>query len=62
MVNRPPYAHLLREIGALGYTGTARRYGVSDNAIRKWLGQYERERTREDPPEKIAAAGIASDP
>ncbi len=61
-VSRPPYPHLLREIAALGYTGTARRYGVSDNAIRKWLGQYERERTREGPLEKNTAAGIASDP
>jgi hypothetical protein len=62
VVRRPPYAHLVREIGALGYTGTARRYGVSDNAIRKWLGQYERERTGERPPEKNTAAGIASEP
>jgi hypothetical protein len=59
-VRRPPYPHLVREVGALGYTGTARRYGVSDNAIRKWLRQYERERTCDDPPEQIAAAGIAS--
>lgn len=42
-VERPPYTHLLREVGALGYTGTGRRYGVSDNAIRKWIAQYERE-------------------
>jgi ribosomal protein S27AE len=42
-VERPPYTHLLREIGALGYAGTGRRYGVSDNAIRKWVRQYERE-------------------
>jgi bifunctional UDP-N-acetylglucosamine pyrophosphorylase / glucosamine-1-phosphate N-acetyltransferase len=42
-VERPPDTHLLREVDALGYTGTGRRYGVSDNAIRKWLRQYERE-------------------
>ncbi len=42
-VTRPPYTHLMREIGALGYAGTGRRYGVSDNAVRKWLRQYERE-------------------
>lgn len=45
-VRRPPYTHLRREIRALGYAGTGRRYGVSDNAIRKWLRQYERERIR----------------
>jgi hypothetical protein len=54
-VSRPPYTHLVREIGGLGYTGTARRYGVSDNAIRKWLRRYERERTREEPPEQTTA-------
>jgi len=46
-VDRPPYTHLIREIEALGYVGTGRRYGVSDNAIRKWLRQYERERSRD---------------
>jgi hypothetical protein len=42
-VERPPYPQLVREIHALGYCGTARRYGVSDNAIRKWIRAYERE-------------------
>jgi transposase-like protein len=27
----------------MGYSAVGRRYGVSDNAIRKWLRQYERE-------------------
>ncbi|MBA3808987.1 MAG: hypothetical protein H0X28_11450 [Solirubrobacterales bacterium] len=53
-VRRPPYAHLVREVRALGYAGTGRRYGVSDNAIRKWLRQYESEQqppcAREKPP------------
>jgi transposase-like protein len=51
---------LLREIRALGYVGTGRRHEVSDNAIRKWLRQYQSEGTVGDPPEEIAAAGIAS--
>jgi hypothetical protein len=42
-VERPPYPQLLREVRALGYSGTARRYGVTDNAIRKWLRMYERD-------------------
>ncbi|HEY8638228.1 MAG TPA: hypothetical protein VIL64_03215 [Solirubrobacteraceae bacterium] len=42
-VSRPPYATLTREIRALGWSGTGRRYGVSDNAVRKWVRQYERE-------------------
>jgi transposase-like protein len=34
---------LLREVHAVGYLATGRRHGVSDNAVRKWLRQYERE-------------------
>ena len=42
-VERPPLAVLLREIREFGYLATGRKYGVSDNAIRKWVKQYERE-------------------
>jgi hypothetical protein len=45
-VDRPPYPQLVREIRALGFSATGRRYGVSDNAIRKWIGAYEREMER----------------
>jgi hypothetical protein len=34
---RPPAERLLQEVGDRGYRAVARRYGVSDNAIRKWL-------------------------
>jgi len=34
---RPDKEILLKEIKELGYTGTGRKYGVSDNAIRKWI-------------------------
>ena len=40
-VIRPPYEQLVREIDALGYAGVGRRYGVSDNAVRKWRRTYE---------------------
>ena len=40
---RPPHDQLLHEIEMLGYSATGRKYGVSDNAIRKWVRQYERE-------------------
>ena len=43
-VARPPHAQLQREIHALGWSAVGRRYGVSDNAVRKWVRQYERER------------------
>jgi transposase-like protein len=41
---RPPYHELLAEIEELGYLAVGRKYGVSDNAVRKWVRQYERER------------------
>jgi hypothetical protein len=43
-VERPPYEQLLREVDQLGYLAVGRKYGVSDNAIRKWLRDFERER------------------
>ncbi len=48
-VERPPYDQLMREIAASSYLAVGRRYGVSDNAIRKWVRAYERE-AAEGPP------------
>lgn len=42
-IERPPRDQLLREIAATGYSAVGRKYGVSDNAIRKRVRQYERE-------------------
>ena len=36
-VDRPTINVLLEDVKNLGYKGTGRKYGVSDNAIRKWL-------------------------
>jgi hypothetical protein len=47
-VERPPYRQLLREIEESSYLAVGRKYGVSDNAIRKWVRCYERERERVD--------------
>jgi hypothetical protein len=41
-VERPPYEDLLAEIAETGYSAVERKYGVSDNAIRKWVRAYER--------------------
>ncbi len=41
---RPDHEQLLHEVRKLGYSAVGRKYGVSDNAIRKWLREYERER------------------
>jgi hypothetical protein len=45
-VERPPYEQLLEEVRSNGFLATGRRYGVSDNAVRKWICWYERERER----------------
>jgi hypothetical protein len=42
-VERPPHARLAREVAAMGYRAVGRRYGVSDNAVRKWVRRYEAE-------------------
>lgn len=46
-VSRPPYEQLLAEIEATSYCAVGRKYGVSDNAVRKWVKFYERERERQ---------------
>ncbi len=43
---RPSYEQLLTETRELGFRATGRKYGVSDNAIRKWIRAYDRERAR----------------
>lgn len=44
-VERPPYDQLGREVTSVGYLAVGRKYGVSDNAVRKWMRSYERERS-----------------
>ena len=41
-VDRPPYEQLINEINELGFSATGRKYGVSDNAIRKWVKYYKK--------------------
>lgn len=36
-VERPPIEQIQKDVDELGYVGTGRKYGVTDNAIRKWL-------------------------
>jgi hypothetical protein len=55
-VERPPYKRLLAEIEATSYLAVGRKYGVSDNAVRKWVRFYERQAERE------AADGIRNSP
>jgi hypothetical protein len=47
-VERPSYERLLAEIDATSYLAVGRKYGVSDNAVRKWVRFYERQMEREE--------------
>jgi transposase-like protein len=40
-VERPPYDVLMAELAASNYSAVGRKYGVSDNAVRKWVRWYE---------------------
>lgn len=58
-VDRPPHEQLKAEIEASSYLAVGRKYGVSDNAIRKWIRTYERAAAREaadsDHPRRSAS-------
>lgn len=60
-VPRPPYERLIADIQSTSYVAAGRKYGVSDNAIRKWIRSYEDqremdERTRQRSPRADQAA------
>lgn len=44
-VERPSYEQLLVDLGELSWVAVGAKYGVSDNAVRKWMRRYEREMT-----------------
>jgi len=37
---RPTYEQLKKDIDEIGYVSTGKKYGVSDNSIRKWIKNY----------------------
>ena len=40
--NRPSLETLLKDLENLPYTKVGKKYGVSDNCIRKWIKQYQK--------------------
>jgi hypothetical protein len=40
-VDRPSYRRLVGELAQMSMVKVGAKYGVSDNAVRKWLGWYE---------------------
>ena len=43
LTERPSYDILMKDIEETNYCAVGRKYGVSDNAIRKWVKSYEQE-------------------
>lgn len=54
-VERPPYDQLMAEVASTSFVAVGRKYGVSDNAVRKWIRWYEYEQARS--PDGDAANG-----
>lgn len=40
-VIRPTYEQLMEDARTMSFVAIGRKYGVSDNAVRKWIGWYE---------------------
>ena len=57
-VDRPPHEQLLEEIEATNYVAVGRKYGVSDNAVRKWVRFYERQIERETAESEAPAKQV----
>ena len=53
-MERPPYEQLLAEVKAFGFSAVGRKYGVSDNAVRKWIRWYEARRQQPQDLEDAA--------
>ena len=41
-VERPSYEQLLDDVRTMSFLAVGRKYGVTDNAVRKWIRWYER--------------------
>lgn len=41
-VRRPSYEQLMADVRTMSFLAIGRKYGVSDNAVRKWIRTYER--------------------
>ena len=46
-VPRPSYDQLKEDIASMSMVAVGRKYGVSDNAVRKWIRWYEHQVARE---------------
>ncbi|MGO9821002.1 MAG: HNH endonuclease [Solirubrobacteraceae bacterium] len=47
-VSRPSYQQLMEDVWTMSFLAVGRKYGVSDNAVRKWIRWYELATSGED--------------
>jgi HNH endonuclease len=59
-VERPSYEQLMVDVDSMSLLAVGRKYGVSDNAVRKWIRWYEYERARNEDRDEGRAAGQAA--
>jgi transposase-like protein len=45
-VERPSYDQLMADVNSMSLLAVGRKYGVSDNAVRKWIRWYQYDRER----------------
>jgi uncharacterized protein YjcR len=48
-VDRPSYKQLLTDLESMSFVAVGRKYGVSDNAVRKWIRWYKHQGQPEGP-------------
>ena len=60
-VPRPSYEQLKADLASMSVVAVGRKYGVSDNAVRKWLRWYERQYERDGGVDPAAACGTQID-
>lgn len=48
-VDRPSHQQLKADLASMSFVAIGRKYGVTDNAVRKWLRWYEKQAEREAP-------------
>ena len=55
-VERPSHEQLVADLQSMSFLAVGRKYGVSDNAVRKWLRWYEHQAERERSEREDQAA------
>jgi hypothetical protein len=51
-VDRPSYEQLMADVQSMSFLAVGRKYGVSDNAVRKWIRWYEYQYEMEERKEQ----------